>query len=192
MITLHERLLVDRLANEIRSIDGRHEMGAGALAEALMPFLAALQSSGGEVVRITQGDVVAIACELARIDGYNPEDLHGGLYDLRWSGGPEPEPMGDTWNMEYLPKAERIAKALGYRESPAVNVTASPAQPSDLDHVRMLVGKLDAWRLCMSYNESYFGEPAGLVKSVVNELAHAVNVTRPPLAAAPAPIEQEG
>jgi hypothetical protein len=33
-------LKVDDLAQEIRSIDGRHDMGAGALAEALMPFLA--------------------------------------------------------------------------------------------------------------------------------------------------------
>lgn len=56
--------------------------------------------------------VMVIASELARIDGYDPEDQHGGLYDLRWSGGPEPEPQGDAWNMDYLPRATRIAKAL--------------------------------------------------------------------------------
>lgn len=56
--------------------------------------------------------VTAIACELARIDGYDPEDQHGGLYDIRWSGGPTPEPEGDAWNMDYLPKAERIAMAI--------------------------------------------------------------------------------
>lgn len=62
--------------------------------------------------------VVAIASELARIDGYDPDDMHGGLYDLRWTGGREPEPAGDAWNMDYLPKAERIAVAL--RAQPAV------------------------------------------------------------------------
>lgn len=55
---------------------------------------------------------VLIASELARIDGYDPEDQHGGLYDLRWSGGPNPEPEGDAWHMDYLPKGERIAAIL--------------------------------------------------------------------------------
>lgn len=37
---------VDVLAQEIRRVDGNHDKGAGALAEALMPFLsAALQSA---------------------------------------------------------------------------------------------------------------------------------------------------
>jgi hypothetical protein len=37
---------VDALAQEIRRVDGNHDKGAGALAEALMPFLtAALQSA---------------------------------------------------------------------------------------------------------------------------------------------------
>lgn len=44
---------VDALAQEIRRVDGNHELGAGALAEALMPFIAALSSvpaiEGGEV-----------------------------------------------------------------------------------------------------------------------------------------------
>lgn len=30
---------VDALANEIRRVDGNHSLGAGALAEALLPFL---------------------------------------------------------------------------------------------------------------------------------------------------------
>lgn len=38
-------LSVDALAQEIRRVDGNHSLGAGALAEALMPFLAALTTS---------------------------------------------------------------------------------------------------------------------------------------------------
>jgi len=34
---------VDALAQEIRRVDGHHTLGAGALAEALLPFLAALR-----------------------------------------------------------------------------------------------------------------------------------------------------
>lgn len=53
-----------------------------------------------------------IAARLAADDGYDPEDQHGGLYDLRWSGGPEPEPQGDAWSMDYLPRGEKIAADL--------------------------------------------------------------------------------
>lgn|SRR5690606_8322671 len=36
-----DALDVDALANEIRRVDGNHSLGAGALAEALMPFIQA-------------------------------------------------------------------------------------------------------------------------------------------------------
>ncbi len=36
-------------------------------------------------------------------------------------------------------------------------------------------GKLIEWRHCMSYNDSYFGEPAGLLKGVVAELENLSN-----------------
>ena len=41
--------LIDRLAQEIRRVDGSNSLGAAALAEALMPFLAAkaLQAQEG-------------------------------------------------------------------------------------------------------------------------------------------------
>lgn len=32
--------------------------------------------------------------------------------------------------------------------------------------------RLVGWRHCMSYNDSYFGEPAGALKQTVNELRH--------------------
>lgn len=50
-----------------------------------------------------------IARALAVEDGYDPDDKACGLYDLRWSGGTEPEPVGDAFTMDYLPRAERIA-----------------------------------------------------------------------------------
>lgn len=37
-------LTIDTLAQEIRRVDGSHSLGAGALAEALMPFLSAALS----------------------------------------------------------------------------------------------------------------------------------------------------
>ena len=56
---------VDRLAQEIRRVDGNHSLGAGALAEALMPFLlpalVATQAQAGEPVAwalIHAGDIV--------------------------------------------------------------------------------------------------------------------------------------
>ena len=58
---------------------------------------------------------------------------------------------------------------------------APPAARSSTvpEHVRKLVGRIDYYRLRMSYNESYFGEPAGLLKGVISELANAVNAIYP-------------
>ena len=42
-----------------------------------------------------------LAHELAQMDGMDED----GLFELRWSGGTCPEPLGDAWNMDYLPKA---------------------------------------------------------------------------------------
>lgn len=47
------------------------------------------------------------------------------------------------------------------------------------EHVRKLIGQIDCYRLRMSYNESYFGEPAGLLKGVFAELGHAANPIYP-------------
>lgn len=38
-------MTVDELAQEIRRVDGNNALGAGALAEALMPFIAAREST---------------------------------------------------------------------------------------------------------------------------------------------------
>lgn len=46
-----------------------------------------------------------LAHELAQMDGMDED----GLFELRWSGGTCPEPLGDAWNMDYLPKGERLA-----------------------------------------------------------------------------------
>ncbi len=54
----------------------------------------------------------ALAAELAKEDGYDINDMNCGLYDLRWSSGTSPEPLGDAWSMDYLPRAERIVAAL--------------------------------------------------------------------------------
>lgn len=51
--------------------------------------------------------------------------------------------------------------------------------PEVSEHVRKLIGRIDQFRMCMSYNESYFGEPAGLLKGVFAELGHAVNPIYP-------------
>lgn len=76
-------------------------------------------SSPGAVAPLNEPIVAAIAGELARLDGYDPEDQNGGLYDLRWSGGSAPEPLGDAWSMDYLPKAERIAAAIAALQPPS-------------------------------------------------------------------------
>jgi len=49
-----------------------------------------------------------LAYELAQMDSMDED----GLFELRWSGGNCPEPLGDAWNMDYLPKGERLAASV--------------------------------------------------------------------------------
>jgi hypothetical protein len=44
-----------------------------------------------------------------------------------------------------------------------------------IKHLKKLVAALSEWRLCMSYNDSYFGEPSGLVKRTTRELMHLID-----------------
>lgn len=62
----------------------------------------------------------------------------------------------------------------------ALSARASAGEGGEDEHVRLLVGKLDQWRMCMSHNQSYFGEPAGLMKATIAELAKAVDPIYPP------------
>ena len=48
---------IDELAQEIRRVDGNNSLGAGALAEALMPFLAALRPSPSSDERVKVREV---------------------------------------------------------------------------------------------------------------------------------------
>lgn len=44
-----------------------------------------------------------------------------------------------------------------------------------LRHLKKTLEKIDNYRLCMSYNDSYFGEPEGAVKRVCSELQHCID-----------------
>lgn len=45
-----------------------------------------------------------------------------------------------------------------------------------LHHLNRTVKKLSKYKLCMSYNDSYFGEPEGEVKRVVYELSSYIDI----------------
>lgn len=45
---------------------------------------------------------------------------------------------------------------------------------ADLRHLRQLAADIEQWSPCMSYNDSYFGEPPGQLKRTVRELADEV------------------
>lgn len=50
-----DTILIDRLAQEIRRVDGSNSLGAAALAEALMPFVAAMQAAPEGVEWVAAG-----------------------------------------------------------------------------------------------------------------------------------------
>jgi hypothetical protein len=51
---------VDELANEIRHVDGSHSLGAGALAEALMPFVTKPQQDTEEALQLAINYIEAV------------------------------------------------------------------------------------------------------------------------------------
>ena len=63
-------LKVDDLAQEIRRIDGSHRMGAGALAEALMPFVCKFTAEPAPVQETVDGDIRSDAmADLSYLNG---------------------------------------------------------------------------------------------------------------------------
>ncbi len=58
-----DMLNIDALAQEIRRVDGQNSLGAGALAEALIPFLAALSTQqGNEEPVIDLSSIITCTC----------------------------------------------------------------------------------------------------------------------------------
>ena len=43
------------------------------------------------------------------------------------------------------------------------------------DRMRKLVGQLDLYRNCMSYNDSYFGEPPGMLKQTIRQMVKHID-----------------
>lgn len=61
-----------------------------------------------------------------------------------------------------------------------LDLSVTPAVTVDLDRLRRLeqrVAELTKWKHSMSYNDSYFGEPAGLLKQVTAELDRLLPTT---------------
>jgi hypothetical protein len=86
--------------------------------------------------------------------------------------------------MRELNEQHRIVAA------PAVAITPAP-QGTASDELETEIRKLTRWKRCMSYNDSYFGEPAGLVKSVAHQLDRILDRPPAPQAARSAPTELE-
>jgi len=121
-------VMVDELAQETRRVDGNHSLGAGALAEALMPFLSALHSpahSGEQefrpcVIHYEDGDYSQMVIEdCPTVTGHPPVAVEA-LYDLndrerivgfQWYGRrPAPAHSGEAeawrYDIQYGPDGE--------------------------------------------------------------------------------------
>lgn len=67
---------VDALANEIRRVDGGHSLGAGALAEALMPFIESALEPQGQALPVARLHVTETDSFLdAKIEVLNGENM---------------------------------------------------------------------------------------------------------------------
>lgn len=59
---------------------------------------------------------------------------------------------------------------LEHQPQPQTPQDAQSIEKQRNDAIRAEVKKLIQWKHCMSYNDSYFGEPAGFLKWVVYQL----------------------
>ena len=78
---MKDKLSVDALAQEIRRVDGNHSLGAGDLADALMPFITSILDAEGD------GGAVAWLHEVIADDG---------IADLALSFEPDSFPFADV------------------------------------------------------------------------------------------------
>jgi hypothetical protein len=82
---------IDELAQEIRRVDGAHSLGAGALAEALMPFITARRAPAAPVPKgwkITEEMHVAAVKVLHRASGV--DGLPQRMLDAMLAAAPQP------------------------------------------------------------------------------------------------------
>lgn len=121
---MQSELTIDALAQEIRHVDGNHSLGAGALAEALMPFLTAALSA-------EQTQPVAVKA----LEWLGPRDAHDGeeAFDAYSSVGHYVATgkgwfiTGQTgWNISDSPKAAAQADYETRIRSALVDVPAEP------------------------------------------------------------------
>lgn len=79
--------------------------------------------------------------------------------------------LGD-FDLEHVPHGTKLYAAPPAPTVPVVDADAknAAAAPKADEYLRGLIEKLAKYRRCMSYNDSYFGEPAGLLKGVVREM----------------------
>jgi len=92
-------------------------------------------------------------------------------------GFPDPEAVfAQFCEREGYPSDGGMDEALrkAFYEGSKLGYPAASVQPTEtwLSAVEGWVMKLNEWRLCMSYNSSYFGEPQGLVKRCTEEMEH--------------------
>jgi hypothetical protein len=79
--TISDRVLINKLAQEIRKVDGGHSLSANALAEALMPFIKENVPQLLSEKEITFTDTIKYATILTS----PPVDLLGDkIYDIRF------------------------------------------------------------------------------------------------------------
>lgn len=156
--------------------------GAKALYERPDPRVAALERQAGAAARQHNADVSALEvklfqrtrekAELERVQGrlvaalesWNEVENYSAQY---WSTPGADQEITDAW-----------AAAVGKRRAALAEVKKSAYTHIPLNIPALLhqCAELAKWRYCMSYDDSYFGEPAGELKRITAEIDRLVPV----------------
>lgn len=81
---MNVKIDIDSLAQEIRRVDGNHSLGAGALAEALLPFMREMLAEGGDVpTPLVMDDIIAGLNEIIEHCGHCNDTVQIGTVSER-------------------------------------------------------------------------------------------------------------
>ena len=64
-----------------------------------------------------EGFIAELAIKLAEFDGLDEDSM----FQLQWSGGSAPEPLGDAFSMDYLPRAEQLFLVIQQHSQQEIN-----------------------------------------------------------------------
>jgi len=142
------RKLTDKLANEIRRVDGNHSLGAGALAEALLPFIAAIladrEKRGEPVKAANKAEAILLAAKAIRVSEAERENNVVNKPETEWDRSDCDYALVNLLDFSITDFDQALSIVRRKRKPLYASAPPAPAQPVDAD-ARKLLARIEHW-----------------------------------------------